>query len=48
MKEFSIIKMNLREEIDDKKMPRVPRDNKLPTWVLNDVELDIRIKKLSR
>lgn len=48
MKEFSIIKMNLREEIDDKKMPRVPRDNKLPTWVLNEVELDNRIKKLNK
>lgn len=47
MKEFSIIKMNLREELDDKKMPRVPRDNKLPSWVLNEVELDSRIKKLN-
>ena len=47
MREFSIIKMNLREEIDNKKMPRVPRDNKLPSWVLNDVELNNRIKKLN-
>lgn len=48
MKEFSLIKINLREEIDNKKMPQVPRGNKLPTWVLQDNELSIRIKKLSR
>lgn len=48
MKEFSIIKMNLREEIDDKKVPRTPRNDNLPSWVLNGIELENKIKILNR
>ena len=47
MNEFPIIKISLREEIDNKKMKSVPRGNDLPSWVLAGDKLDSRIKKLN-
>ena len=47
MKEFSIININLRDELDNKKVPATPRNNTPPAWVLEGQDLEIKKQRLS-